>query len=186
MSNLEAPQPHVVLDAGEIDRALTRIALQIIEINKGTDKLLLLGIPTRGVPLARRLAAKIADLAGVEPACGELDITMYRDDLRSKPTLAVGRTRIPGSTVDGLHVVLVDDVLFSGRTIAAALDALKDLGRPAVIKLATLVDRGRRELPIQADMVGKAFATSADEHVAVHLVENDGIDEVTVARKDAR
>lgn len=170
-----------VLEASDISRALTRIAHEITERNKGAADVVLLGIPTRGVPLARRLADR---LATVEPtydagAVGELDVTMYRDDLRRHPTRAVGATRVPGS-VDGRTVVLVDDVLYSGRTIRAALDALNDLGRPRAVQLAALVDRGHRELPIRADFVGKNLPTSRHERVSVHLVETDGEDAVII------
>lgn len=174
----------VLWDAADLGRALTRIAHQILETNRGTDGLMLLGIPTRGVPLAARLAAVIADAEGVEIGVGQLDVTMYRDDLRSNPTRAVGRTRIPGGTVDGMTVVLVDDVLNSGRTIAAALEALSDLGRPRAVRLAVLIDRGLRELPIQADHVGTALTTDAGQRVNVRLAETDGADAVTVERKE--
>lgn len=177
-------EARIVWDGPDVARALTRIAHEIIESNRGTDDLLLLGIPTRGVPLAHRLAGIISDAAGREVPVGELDITMYRDDLRSNPTRAVGRTRIPGGTVNGLTVLLVDDVLFSGRTVSAALDALGDLGRPRVVRLAVLIDRGHRELPIRADHVGKELPTGSDERVRVHLAETDGADSVTIERKD--
>lgn len=185
MTKPAGSEAKVVLDDADVTRALTRIAHQIIEANRGTEGLLLLGIPTRGVPLAHRLAAILSEAAGTRVPVGELDITMYRDDLRTKPTRAVGRTRIPGGTVDGLTVVLVDDVLYSGRTVSAALDALGDLGRPRVVRLAVLVDRGHRELPIRADHVGRDLPTGNDEHVHVHLVETDGNDSVTIERKDA-
>ena len=158
-------EARIVWDGPDVARALTRVAHEIIESNRGTDDLLLLGIPTRGVPLAHRLAGIISDAAGREVPVGELDITMYRDDLRSNPTRAVGRTRIPGGTVNGLTVLLVDDVLFSGRTVSAALDALGDLGRPRVVRLAVLIARGHRELPIRADHVGKELPTGSDERV---------------------
>lgn len=173
-----------VLEAPDIARALTRIAHEIAERNKGAAEVVLLGIPTRGVPLARRLAER---LAAVEPtydagAVGELDVTMYRDDLRQQPTRAVGATRVPGS-IDGRTVVLVDDVLFSGRTIRAALDALNDVGRPRAVQLAALVDRGHRELPIRADYVGKNLPTSRSERVSVRLRETDGEDSVTISER---
>ena len=155
------------------------MAHEILESNRGAAGLLLLGIPRRGVPLAHRLAAAIDTAEGVPVAVGELDITMYRDDLRRRPTLPVGRTRVPGS-VDDRVVVLVDDVLYSGRTVAAALDALNDLGRPRVVRLAVLVDRGHRELPIRADHVGTVLTTKAAEVVDVHLDETDGVTEVVV------
>jgi len=170
----------VVLDAGDISRALTRISHEILERNKGPADLLLLGLHTRGVPLARRLAANIAEVEGTTVATGELDVTMYRDDLRSQPTRSPHRTELPAAGIDGKTVVLVDDVLFSGRTIRAALDALSDLGRPAAVRLAILVDRGHRELPIRADHVGKNLPTSRAERVTLHLVETDGEDEVRI------
>lgn len=174
-----------VLGTAEIDRALTRIAHEILEHNKGAQDLLLLGIPTRGLPLAHRLAAKIAAVEkGLEPArlAGSLDVTMYRDDLRRHPTRTLGRTELPDgrASVDDQVVVLVDDVLFSGRTIRAALDALNDLGRPRSVQLAVLVDRGHRELPIRADYVGKNLPTASSEQVRVHLVETDGADSVDI------
>ena len=174
----------VIWDSDDISRALNRIALHILESNKGSDGLLLLGIRTRGVPLAHRLGAAIEAAEGAAVPVGELDITMYRDDLRRQPTRAVGPTRIPVS-VDGRTVVLVDDVLFSGRTIAAAMEALKDLGRPKAVRLAVLIDRGRRELPIQADYVGKDLPTGPDEHVRVTLAETDGEDLVTLTSREA-
>jgi pyrimidine operon attenuation protein/uracil phosphoribosyltransferase len=169
----------VVLDAGDIARALTRISHEILERNKGAEDLLLLGLQTRGVPLARRIAAKIAEVEGTAVATGSLDVTMYRDDLRNHPTRAPHKTDVPGG-VDGKTVVLVDDVLYSGRTIRAALDALSDLGRPAVVRLAVLVDRGHRELPIRADHVGKNLPTARTERVRLRLVETDGEDEVRI------
>lgn len=170
--------PRTVLGEADIARALTRIAHEIVERNRGAADLVLLGIPTRGVQLARRLAERLAQ---IEPTfsgeCGTLDVTMYRDDLRRQPTRAVGQTVLPGSpegTIDDKVVVLVDDVLFSGRTIRAALDALNDLGRPHVVQLAALVDRGHRELPIRADYVGKNLPTSRSERVRVRLSDVDG------------
>jgi pyrimidine operon attenuation protein/uracil phosphoribosyltransferase len=167
-----------VLEADDINRALTRIAHEILERNKGADGVLLLGIPTRGVPLARRLAARIAEVEGQPVPVGSLDITMYRDDLRLHPARALERTEVPDPGVDGKAVVLVDDVLFSGRTVRAALDALSDLGRPRSVQLAVLVDRGHRELPIRADYVGKNLPTSVRERVRVLLEEHDGRDAV--------
>lgn len=167
-----------VLDAEEIRRALTRIAHEILERTHGGDEVILLGIPTRGVPLARRLAARIGDFEGLQVPCGSLDVTMYRDDLRFRPARALGRTDLPVGGVDGKTVVLVDDVLYSGRTVRAALDALNDLGRPRAVQLAVLVDRGHRELPIRADYVGKNLPTSQREIVHVLLTEVDALDAV--------
>jgi pyrimidine operon attenuation protein / uracil phosphoribosyltransferase len=155
-----------VLEAPEIRRVLTRIAHEVLEQNKGADGLVLLGIPTRGVALAHRLARRIAEVEGSEVPVGALDVTMYRDDLRT--------------------VVLVDDVLFSGRTVRAALDALANLGRPRAVRLAVLVDRGHRELPIRADHVGKNLPTSLAERVSVLLEEHDGCDEVRISRPVGR
>jgi pyrimidine operon attenuation protein / uracil phosphoribosyltransferase len=170
-----------VLDARDISRALTRIAHEILERNKGADDLVLLGIPTRGVPLARRIAEKIASVEGLEVPVGSLDVTMYRDDLRMRPARTLLPTEIPSDGIDGRVVVLVDDVLFSGRTIRAALDAMNDVGRPKAVRLAVLVDRGHRELPIRADFVGKNLPTSLVEKVSVHLDEFDDRDEVLIA-----
>lgn len=173
----------LVLGPAEIARALTRIAHEILERNKGGADVVLLGIPTRGLPLAQRLARKLAE---VEPGLvaddlvGALDVTMYRDDLAQHPTRTIGATRIPAGGVDERAVVLVDDVLFSGRTIRAALDAINDLGRPRVVQLAALVDRGHRELPIRADFVGKNLPTSHTERVRVLLEETDGRDAVLI------
>ena len=171
----------VVWDSHDMGRALRRIAHQVLESNKGPEGLVILGIRTRGVPLAHRLAAIIGEAEGVSVPVGELDITMYRDDLRKQPTRPVGPTRIPVE-LDGTTVVLVDDVLNSGRTIAAAMDALKDLGRPRAVRLAVLIDRGHRELPIQADHVGKDLPTSSSEHVRVALFEIDGEDQVSLGQ----
>ena len=170
-----------VLDARDISRALTRIAHEILERNKGAEDLVLLGIPSRGVPLARRVAAKIAAVEGVDIPVGSLDVTMYRDDLRMRPARTLLPTDIPPGGIDGKTVVLVDDVLFSGRTIRAALDAMNDIGRPRSVRLAVLVDRGHRELPIRADFVGKNLPTSLVEKVAVRLEEFDGSDAVMIA-----
>ncbi len=170
----------VVLDDSDITRALTRIAHEILERNKGAADLVLLGIPTRGVPLAERIAARIAAVEGQDVPVGSLDVTMYRDDLRMKPARALLPTQIPASGIDGRTVVLVDDVLFSGRTIRAALDALNDIGRPRAVQLAVLVDRGHRELPIRADFVGKNLPTSLLERVKVSLGGIDEVDAVTI------
>ncbi|GCE77252.1 bifunctional pyr operon transcriptional regulator/uracil phosphoribosyltransferase PyrR [Cellulomonas biazotea] len=174
---------NVVLGAPEIGRALTRIAHEVLERNKGGDDVVLLGIPTRGLPLARRLAARLAEVEpGLDPAAlaGSLDVTMYRDDLAHQPTRTIGATDLPGGGIDGKVVVLVDDVLYSGRTIRAALDAISDLGRPRAVQLAALVDRGHRELPIRADYVGKNLPTSTTERVRVLLTETDGRDAVVI------
>ena len=170
-----------VLDSRDISRALTRIAHEILERNKGASDLVLLGIPSRGVPLAQRIAAKIAAVEAVDVPVGSLDVTMYRDDLRMRPARTLLRTDIPSGGLDDKVVVLVDDVLFSGRTIRAALDAINDVGRPQAVRLAVLVDRGHRELPIRADFVGKNLPTSLVESVRVRLVEADGEDAVTIA-----
>lgn len=169
-----------VLGASDISRALRRIAHEILEANKGAEGLVLLGIPSRGVPLARRLAATIAEFEGSDIPVGSLDVTMYRDDLRRQPTRAPLPTEIPEGGVDGKTVVLVDDVLYSGRTVRAALDALADHGRPAAVRLAVLVDRGHRELPIRADHVGKNLPTAQTEKVRVRLADFDEADSVTI------
>ncbi|MEU9117734.1 bifunctional pyr operon transcriptional regulator/uracil phosphoribosyltransferase PyrR [Streptomyces sp. NPDC048483] len=167
-----------VLEAPDIARMLTRIAHEIVERAKGADDVVLLGIPTRGVFLARRLAAKLEEITGAAVPVGSLDITMYRDDLRLGPARTLARTEIPTDGIEGRLVLLVDDVLFSGRTIRAALDALGDIGRPRAVQLAVLVDRGHRELPIRADYVGKNLPTSLRETVKVQLTEEDGRDAV--------
>jgi pyrimidine operon attenuation protein / uracil phosphoribosyltransferase len=169
-----------VLDAQEIRRALTRIAHEILERTHGGGEIILLGIPTRGVPLARRLAALIGEFEGLEVPCGSLDVTLHRDDLRLRPARALGRTELPAAGIDGKTVVLVDDVLYSGRTVRAALDALTDFGRPLTVQLAVLVDRGHRELPIRADYVGKNLPTSQREVVHVLLAEVDDTDAVLI------
>lgn len=170
----------IVLHDADIARALTRISHEILESNRGTDGLVLLGIPTRGVPLAERIAGLIDGFTGVSVPVGSLDVTMYRDDLHRNPTRTPRPTRIPDGGIDGRIVVLVDDVLFSGRSIRAGLDALQDIGRPAAVRLATLVDRGHRELPIRPDFVGKNLPSARAEHVTVRLAEIDGIDEVAI------
>src|SRR4051794_9780070 len=179
------PIGRTVLDTRDISRALTRIAHEILERNKGPHDLVLLGIPSRGVPLAQRIAAKIAAVEGTEVPVGSLDVTMYRDDLRLRPARTLLPTEIPHGGIDGRVVVLVDDVLFSGRTIRAALDAMNDVGRPQAVRLAVLVDRGPRDLPIRADFVGKNLPTSLVESVRVHLDEFDGEDAVLISLGDA-
>lgn len=173
-----------ILDKQGINRALTRIAHEIIERNKGTDNLVLIGIRRRGVPLARRLAERIKEIEGSSVPVGMLDITLYRDDLSTlshQPVVHQTEIRFP---VEGKRVVLVDDVLYTGRTIRAALDAVMDLGRPSVIQLAALIDRGHRELPIRADYVGKNVPTSRKEIIAVELEEVDGEDRVLILEKE--
>ena len=170
-----------VLGPQEISRALTRISHEILERIEVDEPLVILGIPTRGAPLAQRLHERVL-AAGGSAGLGTLDVTMYRDDLRSQPTRTLMRTELPPGGVDGATVVLVDDVLYSGRTIRAALDALGDLGRPARVQLAVLVDRGHRELPIRADYVGKNLPTSRHERVQVTLAEVDGEDAVTIVK----
>lgn len=172
------PSVKVILASADVQRVVDRIAHQILEKTQGARQTVLLGIPTRGVPLARRLAARISAFEGVDVPVGVLDITLYRDDLRQQGTRAVGPTDVPPGGIDGQRVVLVDDVLFSGRTVRAALDALNDVGRPASVQLAVLVDRGHRELPIRADYVGKNIPTALAESVRVTLAEPDGVDEV--------
>ncbi|HEY0717503.1 MAG TPA: bifunctional pyr operon transcriptional regulator/uracil phosphoribosyltransferase PyrR [Streptosporangiaceae bacterium] len=174
-----------VLETGEIRRALTRVAHEILERTDGGDGIVLLGIPTRGVPLAQRLAERAGEFEGRAIPWGSLDVTMYRDDLRLRPARALGRTELPADGIDGRTVVLVDDVLYSGRTVRAALDALTDLGRPRAVQLAVLVDRGHRELPIRADYVGKNLPTSQREQVRVLLAEIDGEDAVLLGEHAA-
>jgi pyrimidine operon attenuation protein/uracil phosphoribosyltransferase len=169
-----------VLHEADIARALTRIAHEILESNRGPDNLVILGIPTRGVTLAHRIGALIAEFGSASVPVGALDVTMYRDDLAQHPTRAPHPTDIPAGGIDGKTVVLVDDVLFSGRSIRAALDAIGDIGRPAAVRLATLVDRGHRELPIRPDFVGKNLPSARDERVNVRLAEIDGEESVTI------
>ena len=171
--------PRSVLDAADVRRALTRIGHEIVERNKGTGDLVLVGIHRRGVPLARRLAAKLAEIEGAKVPAGALDVAMYRDDIGLRPPAATFDTDLPVE-LSGKVVVLVDDVLFTGRTIRAALDALVDFGRPRAIQLAVLVDRGHRELPIRADYVGKNLPTSLGEDVQVRVTEIDGEDAVVL------
>jgi pyrimidine operon attenuation protein/uracil phosphoribosyltransferase len=170
-----------VLSSADIARALTRISHEIIEKNRGSDGLVLLGIPTRGVHLAERIGAEVARIDAHGIPVGTLDITLHRDDLRTRPPRALTPTRIPAGGIDGKRVILVDDVLYSGRTIRAALDALGELGRPSIVQLAVLIDRGHRELPIRADYVGKNLPTSHEEIVRVSISEIDGDDQVTIA-----
>ncbi len=175
-----------VLQQADIARALTRISHEILESNRGLSHstgeadLVLLGIPTRGVVLAHRIGAILDAIEPGAGTVGALDVTMYRDDLARNPTRAPGPTAIPAGGIDGKTVVLVDDVLYSGRTIRAALDAISDLGRPRAVRLAVLVDRGHRELPIRADFVGKNLPSSPDERINVRLMETDDAEEVTI------
>lgn len=171
--------PRTLLQADDVRRAITRMAHELVEHDPDAERLLLLGIPTRGAVLAHRLAAEVTRIAGRDVPVGTLDVTLYRDDLGSQPTRATGRTDVPAD-VDGATVVLVDDVLFSGRTVRAALDALTALGRPAVVRLAVLVDRGHRELPIRPDSVGRNLPSAKTERVRVQLTEVDGSDGVTI------
>lgn len=172
----------------DVARTVSRLAHQIIERTAAdspdSGRVVLLGIPTRGVPLATRLGERIREFSGADVHVGSLDVTLYRDDLAGGPHRPIGPTRVPADGIDGATVVLVDDVLFSGRTIRAAFDALQDLGRPARVQLAVLVDRGHRELPIRADYVGKNVPTSRDEDVSVQLAEIDGTDAVLLHRHD--
>jgi pyrimidine operon attenuation protein/uracil phosphoribosyltransferase len=170
-----------VMDADEMRRALNRIAHEILERNKGTRNLVIVGILRKGAPLARRLAEAIARIEGADVPVGELDISLYRDDFRTYQP-HVGTTQIPFD-IEGKNLVLVDEVVFTGRTVRAALAALVDLGRPAVTQLAVLVDRGHRELPIRPDFVGKNLPTSRNEHVRVYLTELEGEDRVVIAKK---
>ena len=175
-----------LLAAGDVARTIARMAHQVIEkttISAAVaPNVVLLGIPTRGAPLAARLAARIAEFSGVTVPTGVLDITLYRDDLRRGPTRPLAATALPDAGVDDRVVVLVDDVLFSGRTVRAALDALRDAGRPRAVQLAALIDRGHRELPIRADYVGKNVPTARDEEIAVLLEEIDGRDAVLLRK----
>lgn len=178
-------QKATVLDAAAVRRALTRVAHEILERNKGTNGLILVGIKTRGVPLAHRLRKKITEIENVTVPIGELDITLYRDDLTTvedKKEATVNATKIP-EEINGKTIVLVDDVLYTGRTVRAAMDALVDIGRPSQIQLAVLVDRGHRELPIRADYIGKNIPTSQNEVVVVKLSETDEQDQVSIYEK---
>jgi pyrimidine operon attenuation protein/uracil phosphoribosyltransferase len=175
-------QERVVLDSPDIDRALKRIAHEILEANEGPDGLVLLGIPTRGKQLAERINALLTQIdPDYQPNLGVLDITMYRDDVASAER-KIHQTLIPECGITDKVVVLVDDVLFSGRTVRAALDALTDLGRPRQVKLAVLVDRGHRELPIRPDFVGKNLPTAMTERVRVLLSQTDGVDQVVISQ----
>ena len=169
-----------VLHEADISRALTRIAHEVLESNRGAANLVLLGIPTRGTTLARRLGLLISEIAQESVAIGSLDVTLFRDDLAKHPTRSPQPTQIPAGGIDGKTVVLVDDVLFSGRSIRAALDAIQSIGRPSAVRLAILIDRGHRELPIRPDFVGKNIPSARTERVNVRLFENDGTEEVTI------
>ena len=174
-----------VMSGSDMGRALRRIAHEIVERNRGTGDVIIVGIRTRGGPLAERLVEILEEIEGESVASGILDIGMYRDDLDQRPRTVLGPTEMP-SQIDGKTIVLVDDVLYTGRTIRAALDALADLGRAAVVQLAVIVDRGHRELPIRADFVGKNLPTARDEHVTVRVVEIDGEDGVWIADSRAQ
>ncbi|HEV7622988.1 MAG TPA: bifunctional pyr operon transcriptional regulator/uracil phosphoribosyltransferase PyrR [Amnibacterium sp.] len=171
--------PRTLLQADDVRRAIVRMAHELVESTPDGARLLVLGIPTRGAVLARRLADAMSGVVGAPVAVGTLDVTLYRDDLGSQPTRPTGRTEVPAD-VDGAVVVLVDDVLFSGRTVRAALDALTALGRPAIVRLAVLVDRGHRELPIRPDSVGRNLPSAKTERIRVQLTEIDGTDGVTI------
>ena len=170
----------VALSAQDITRALTRISHEILEKNQGLTNIVLLGIPTRGAHLASRISSIITSIEGTEVPTGTLDITLFRDDLRTRPPRAIMPTKIPTSGIEGKDVILIDDVLFSGRTIRSALDALGEIGRPRTVQLAVLVDRGHRELPIKADFVGKNLPTSKTQSIKVFLSDIDGRDEVSI------
>lgn len=176
----------IVLPAPDMSRAIVRIAHEILERYNGAETITLLGIPTRGAHLAHRVASAIDAIEGGQVAVGTLDVTMHRDDLRTRSPKALLPTLIPSGGIEGRNLVLVDDVLFSGRTIRAALDALGEIGRPRTVSLAVLIDRGHRELPIKADFVGKNIPTSRSEIIKVNLVEVDGSDEVTIADGGAK
>lgn len=176
-----AESHRIVADGADIARMLRRLSHQIIENLKGTEDLVLLGIPSRGVALAARISENIASIESTDVSHGSLDVTLFRDDLRIRPTKSLGETRLPEGGIDGKIVVLVDDVLFSGRTIRSALDAMGEYGRPRLVQLAVLVDRGHRELPIRADYVGKNLPTSLAESVSVEIAEIDGRDLISIA-----
>ena len=176
----------IALSAQDISRAITRISHEIIERNPNIDSVTLLGIPTRGSDLATRIANEIEKISGRPIECGTLDITLHRDDLRMRSPRPLMQTVIPPLGVQGRTVVLVDDVLFSGRTIRSALDALGEVGRPERVQLAVLVDRGHRDLPIKADFVGKNLPTSLSQRIKVQISEVDGVDEVTIEEEASR
>lgn len=184
-SSEDSSEDRELMSASDVSRTISRIAHQIIEKTAldGSDapRVVLLGIPTRGVLLASRLARNILEFSGVDVAHGALDITLYRDDLNTKPPRPLEDTSIPDGGIDGALVILVDDVLYSGRSVRSALDALRDIGRPRAVQLGVLVDRGHRELPIRADYVGKNVPTSRSENVKVRLSEHDGHDGVKIA-----
>jgi len=173
-----------VLQQADITRALTRISHEILESNRGPENLVVMGIPTRGVILAARIGAMLAEISGTVVPSGSLDVTMYRDDLGRNPTRVPSPTEVPPGGIDGKTVVLVDDVLYSGRTIRSALDALGAIGRPSIVRLATLVDRGHRELPIRPDFVGKNLPSATNERINVHLLEIDGDEFVTIEESE--
>ena len=176
-------QGRVVLDSADISRALTRLAHEILERTHGGENVTLMGIPTRGVALANRLAQRINEIQGNSIQVGSIDVTMFRDDLRMRPARALMPTTLPADGIDGRIVVLVDDVLYSGRTIRAALDALSEHCRPQAVQLAVLVDRGHRELPIRADYVGKNLPTAKTESVQVQLTEHDDVDQIVIRQE---
>lgn len=179
---LTLQKKNVILDEAAMRRALTRIAHEIVEKNKGIADCVLVGIKTRGVPLSERLAARISDIEGQDVPVGQLDITLYRDDLSEKTADPVVKGNDIPVPVTGKHIILVDDVLFTGRTVRAAMDALIDLGRPRTVQLAVLVDRGHRELPIRADYIGKNVPTAKTEVIKVAVQEIEGTDEVVIKR----
>jgi pyrimidine operon attenuation protein / uracil phosphoribosyltransferase len=185
----ESGESRELMSAADVGRTVSRIAHQIIEKtaldSPDAPRVVLLGIPTRGVILAERLATNIREYSGVDVVRGALDITLYRDDLRSKPPRPLGTTSIPAGGIDDALVILVDDVLYSGRSVRSALDALRDVGRPRAVQLAVLVDRGHRELPVRADYVGKNVPTSRTESVHVQLTEHDDRDGVVISRDGA-
>lgn len=179
------PADRELLSAADVGRTVSRMAHQIIEKtaldSADSPRVVLLGIPTRGTTLAERLVDRVEAFSGIRPQLGSLDITLYRDDLRNKPHRPLERTSVPAGGVDDALIVLVDDVLFSGRTVRSALDALRDLGRPRAVQLAVLIDRGHRELPLRADYVGKNVPTARTEEVSVLLSEHDGRDGVSLS-----